>query len=92
MKCIFIAFRYFLRHHQATDADSGNGSSLHFSLSSNAPPGKFVIDRVTGWIKSESLFSSSTDTLFEFGVVVKDNAGIGNYSKDTATVKVWHFP
>ena len=73
------------------DADSPSETVLAYSLADGtSSTGKFSIDANTGWIQSESLFADSTQLVYNFQVMVKDNGGLGNFSHDLTYVKVNH--
>eukprot|EP00111_Clytia_hemisphaerica_P005933 TCONS_00017188-protein len=73
----------------AIDADSPSETVLAYSLEDgSSTTGKFSIDVNTGWIKSQSLFTESTQLVYNFEVMVKDNGGVGNFSHDSTNVKI----
>ena len=71
---------------QAFDADTGKDSVLIYQLLSYND--MFSINQTTGWITTKQLLAGQKGLLFEFNVEVADNGNRGDYSTDTAVVKV----
>lgn len=46
------------------------------------------MNQITGWVISKKQFGGEAGKIYEFNAVVKDNEGKGNYSQNTAVVKV----
>lgn len=67
---------------KAVDPDSG---ILSYEISNQ---NKFSINQWSGWVVTEQTFFNEDGQIYQLNIVVKDNEGRGNYSQDTAVVKV----
>ena len=74
---------------EATDQDKLFGPIIYeLNIKSGKALNMFGIDEITGEVFTQASFLDSAGENFTFGVLAKDNSGIGSYHTAEATVSV----